>query len=57
MPEGATSRIVGVAMLSFVPDTREEFPYLQPPHDAAYLSNTAVDPAFRRCFCLEAGST
>jgi hypothetical protein len=35
-------------MLSFVPLTREQFDTLQPPDDAAYLSNTAVDAAFRR---------
>lgn len=36
-------------MVSFVRATREEFQTLQPPDDAAYLSNTAVDAAFRRC--------
>jgi ribosomal protein S18 acetylase RimI-like enzyme len=48
LPTGATARVAGVAMLSFVPLTRERFDTLQPPDDAAYLSNTAVDAAFRR---------
>ncbi len=48
MPAGAAARVAGVAMLSFVPATREAFPSLQPPPEAAYLSNTAVDPSFRR---------
>lgn len=48
LPSGVTARVAGVAMLSFVPATREQFETLQPPDDAAYLSNTAVDAAFRR---------
>ena len=43
-------------MVSLVPATREQFPSLQPPRDAAYLSNTAVDPALRRCASLEAAA-
>ena len=40
--------IVGLAVLSFNTATREQMPTLQPPDQAAYLSNIAVDPQFRR---------
>lgn len=46
--EGAESRVVATASLSFNRDTREEFPSLQPPDAAAYLCNMAVEPRFRR---------
>ena len=39
---------MATASLSFSRATREEFPTLQPPDGAAYLSNMSVDPAFRR---------
>ncbi|GAB4824066.1 hypothetical protein N2152v2_011112 [Parachlorella kessleri] len=48
LPEGQESRLIATVALSFARRTREEFPSLQPPDDAAYLSNMAVDPAFRR---------
>lgn len=48
LPEGQDSRLVGTVALSFDRNTREEFPTLQPPDDAAYLSNMAVCPSFRR---------
>ena len=48
LPAGKESRLVGTVGLSFHRDTREEFSSLQPPDGAAYLSNMAVDPAFRR---------
>lgn len=53
-PDGVAARVAGVAMLSFVRGTREEFQTLQPPDEASYLSNTAVDAAFRRCAELTA---
>lgn len=48
LPAGRDFRLVGTAGLSFHRDTREDFRTLQPPDDAAYLSNMAVDPSFRR---------
>lgn len=41
-------RVIGMASLSFNRDTREEFPSLQPPDDAVYLSNIAIDLSYRR---------
>ena len=49
LPEGREYRLAGTVGLSFSRDTREAFPTLQPPDGAAYLSNMAVDPSFRRC--------
>ena len=40
--------IVGLAVLSFNTATREQMPTLQIPDQAAYLSNIAVDPLYRR---------
>ena len=40
--------IAGLAVLSFNTATREQMPTLQPPDQAAYLSNIAVDPQYRR---------
>ena len=48
LPPGADSRLVGTVALSFARSTREDFPTQQPPDAEAYLSNMAVDPAFRR---------
>ncbi len=48
LPEGQDSRLIGTVALSFNRNTREEFPSLQPPDDAAYLSNMAICPGFRR---------
>lgn len=45
---GKSSMIVGLGVLSFNTATREQMPTLQPPDQAAYLSNIAVDPQFRR---------
>ncbi|KAL0020511.1 hypothetical protein WJX79_005558 [Trebouxia sp. C0005] len=45
---GKTSLVVGLAALSFNSATREQMPTLQPPDKAAYLSNIAVEPRYRR---------
>lgn len=45
---GTKHRVVATATISFHPDSREEFPSLQPPADCAFLCNIAVDPSFRR---------
>ena len=49
LPRGKPWRLVGAAGLSWHRDTREAFPTLQPPDEAGYLSNIAIDPRFRRC--------
>jgi hypothetical protein len=48
MQLGKTSLVVGLAALSFNSATREQMPTLQPPDKAAYLSNIAVEPHYRR---------
>lgn len=48
LPPNQESRLVGTVTLSFSPKTREEFSTLPIPPNAAYLSNMAVDPKFRR---------
>jgi hypothetical protein len=48
LPPGQQSRLVGTTALTFGAALREDFPTLQPPDDAAYLSNMAVDPKLRR---------
>lgn len=48
MQVGKTSLVVGLAAMSFNSATREQMPTLQPPDHAAYLSNIAVEPRFRR---------
>ena len=50
---GKSSIIVGLAVLSFNTATREQMPTLQPPDQAAYLSNIAVDPQYRRYEALQ----
>jgi len=51
LPRGKPWRLVGAAGLSWHADTREAFPTLQPPDDAGYLSNIAIESRFRRCGC------
>ncbi|KAL4425929.1 hypothetical protein ABPG75_009945 [Micractinium tetrahymenae] len=48
LPPGQASRLCATVGLSFCRDTREDFPTLQPPDDAVYLSNMAVDGKLRR---------
>lgn len=48
LPPRKASRLVASTGLSFCRKTREEFPTLQPPDDAVYLSNMAVDSKLRR---------
>ncbi|KAL3131349.1 hypothetical protein ABBQ38_000635 [Trebouxia sp. C0009 RCD-2024] len=48
LPTGKSSVVAGLAVLSFNTATREQVPTLQPPDQAAYLSNIAVDPRYRR---------
>lgn len=48
LAEGATQRLAGVVMISFVASTREQFPSLQPSPHHAYISNTAVDASLQR---------
>lgn len=48
LPPGKSSIIAGLAVLSFNTATRQQVPTLQPPDRAAYLSNIAVDPRYRR---------
>lgn len=48
MQFGKTSLVVGLAALSFNSATREQMPTLQPPDKAAYLSNIAIEPQYRR---------
>ncbi|KAI3438506.1 hypothetical protein D9Q98_000934 [Chlorella vulgaris] len=45
---GQMSRLMATAGLSFCSSTREAFPTLQPPDNAAYLANIAVDVTQRR---------
>ncbi|KAL4420978.1 hypothetical protein ABPG77_001297 [Micractinium sp. CCAP 211/92] len=48
LPPGQATRLCATVGLSFCRDTREDFPTLQPPDDAVYLSNMAVDAKLRR---------
>ncbi|PSC75660.1 acyl-N-acyltransferase [Micractinium conductrix] len=48
LPPGQASRVVATTGLSFCRATREDFPTLQPPDEAVYLSNMAVDGKLRR---------
>lgn len=51
LPRNRSFLIAGLAAVSFNSATREQMPTLQPPDTAAYLSNIAVAPQFRR-YCL-----
>lgn len=48
LPPGQASRLCATVGLSFCRETREDFPTLQPPDDAVYLSNMSVDAKLRR---------
>ena len=48
LPKGKSGLLAGLAALSFNSATRDQAPTLRPPDTAAYLSNIAVDPQFRR---------